>query len=110
MKGNWSWPNIFGSMLADTIENARIMHFSRTKTRNLHALYEVSKSFTSVLDANSVMETALKTAADLCHCDSSYLALVEEEIKRDFGFWHGVVIPGERKNLNIWKMNWLHGF
>lgn len=71
-----------GSMLADTIENARIMHFSRTKTRNLHALYEASKSFTSVLDANSVMETALKTAADLCHCDSSYLALVEEDKKR----------------------------
>jgi diguanylate cyclase (GGDEF)-like protein len=72
----------FGSMLADTVQNARIMHFSRTKTRNLHALYEVSKSFSTLLDVDRVMETALNTAADICNCDSSYLAIAEGNDKK----------------------------
>ncbi len=72
----------FGSMLADSVHNARIMHFSRTKTRNLHALYEVSKSFSTLLEVDRVMETALNTAADICNCDSAYLAIAEGDDKR----------------------------
>jgi diguanylate cyclase (GGDEF)-like protein len=67
----------FGTMLADTIQNARVMHFSRTKTRNLHALYEVSNSFSTLLDLNKVLETALKTATEISACDSAYVALAE---------------------------------
>jgi diguanylate cyclase (GGDEF)-like protein len=72
----------FGTMLADTVHNARIMHFSRTKTRNLHALYEVSKSFSTSLEVERVMETALNTAADICNCDSAYLAMIEGDDRR----------------------------
>ena len=72
----------FGSMLTDTVQNARIMHFSRTKSRNLHALYEVSKSFSTLLEVDRVMETALNTAADICTCDSAYLAIAEGDDKK----------------------------
>jgi diguanylate cyclase (GGDEF)-like protein len=72
----------FGTMLADTVHNARVMHFSRAKTRNLHALYEVSKSFSTLLEVDRVMETALNTAADICNCDSAYLAMLEGDDRR----------------------------
>jgi diguanylate cyclase (GGDEF)-like protein len=72
----------FGAMLADTVHNARVMHFSRAKTRNLHALYEVSKSFSTLLEVDRVMETALNTAADICNCDSAYLAMLEGDDRR----------------------------
>ena len=63
--------------LAETLQNARILHFSRTKTRNLHALYEVSNSFATSLDLERVLQTALKTAKEICACDTAYVALVE---------------------------------
>lgn len=67
----------FSEMLADTIQNARVMHFSRTKTRNLHALYEVSNSFSTLLDLDQVLKTALATAREISLCDSAYVALTE---------------------------------
>ena len=67
----------FGNMLADTIHGARILHFSRTKTRNLHALYEVSHSFSTLLEMGPVLQTALKTAKEISPCDSAYIALAE---------------------------------
>lgn len=67
----------FGNLLAETINGARGMHFSRTKTRNLHALYEVSNSFSALLDTDQVLTTALKTAKEISICDSAYVALAE---------------------------------
>jgi diguanylate cyclase (GGDEF)-like protein len=69
----------FSEMLADTVQNTRILHFSRTKTRNLHALYEVSNSFSSLLDLDQVLKTALATAREISSCDSAYVALTEGE-------------------------------
>jgi diguanylate cyclase (GGDEF)-like protein len=68
----------FGRLLADTIHGSRILHFSQTKTRNLHALYDVSNSFSTLLELNSVLEKALKTACEISTCDSAYVALVED--------------------------------
>ena len=70
---------LFTRLLADTIHNVKILHFSRAKSRNLHALYEVSNSFASSLETKSVLETALKTAKEIAPCDSAYLALPENE-------------------------------
>lgn len=67
----------FSEMLTDTIQNTRVMHFSRTKTRNLHALYEVSNSFSTLLDLDQVLKTALATATEISLCDSAYVALAE---------------------------------
>jgi len=87
----------FVGMLADTLQNTRVMHFSRTKTRNLHALYEVSKSFSNLLKVEKVMETALNTAADICDCDSAYLALVEGSGRKfRIHAWRGPTSGGER--------------
>ncbi|HUO58602.1 MAG TPA: sensor domain-containing diguanylate cyclase [bacterium] len=72
----------FGHLLAETIENARILHFSQTKTRNLHALYDVSHSFSALLTWPQVLDTALKTAKEIAPCDSAYIALVEGDDKR----------------------------
>lgn len=73
---------LFVQLLAETIQNTRVLHFSRTKTRNLHALYEVSNSFSTLLKMSRVLETALKTAAEICSCDSAYVALIEGDGKR----------------------------
>jgi len=82
----------FGKLLADTIHGARVMHFSKTKTRNLHALYEVSHSFSTLLEMGPVLETALKTAKEISPCDSAYIALVEGDGKkfRIIGRWDKV--------------------
>ncbi len=64
-------------LVADEIENVRILHFSRTKTRNLHALYEVSRSFSAHLKVERVLEAAVKTAREIAICDSCYIALLE---------------------------------
>ena len=69
----------FSQMLADTIQNARVMHFSRAKTRNLHALYDVSNSFSTMLDPGKAIKTALDTAREIAPCDSAYVALLEGE-------------------------------
>lgn len=69
----------FGKMLADTIHGARILHFSKTKTRNLHALYDVSNSFSTLLELNPVLEKSLKTATEISPSDSAYIALIEGE-------------------------------
>lgn len=73
---------LFVQSLAETIQNTRVLHFSRTKTRNLHALYEVSNSFSTLLEMGRVLETALKTAAEICSCDSAYVALIEGDGKK----------------------------
>lgn len=67
----------FSEMLAETIQNTRILHFSRAKTRNLHALYDVSNSFSTLLDLDQVLKTALNTAKEISPCDSAYMALTE---------------------------------
>lgn len=69
----------FASMLADTLHGARVKHFSTAKTRNLHALYDVSHSFSTLLEPDKVLETALKTASEISSCDSAYIALAEGE-------------------------------
>ncbi len=68
----------FSNLLGETIHVARIMHFSRTKTRNLHALYEVSHSFSTLLDTNRVLQTSLNTAKEISACDSAYIAIAED--------------------------------
>jgi diguanylate cyclase (GGDEF)-like protein len=72
----------FINIFSDTLQEARVLHFSRTKTRNLHALYEVSNSFSSLLEPNKVLETALKTATEITICDSAYIALAEGDNKK----------------------------
>lgn len=69
----------FSEILSDTIQSTRVLHFSRTKTRNLHALYEVSNSFSTLLDLDQVLKTALNTAREISSCDSAYVALTEGE-------------------------------
>ncbi len=64
-------------LIAEVIENVRVLHFSRTKTRNLHALYDVSNSFSSHLKVEKVLEAAVKTAREIAVCDSTYIALLE---------------------------------
>ncbi len=72
----------FSEMLGDTIQNTRILHFSRTKTRNLHALYEVSNSFSTLLDLDQILKTALNTAREISPCNSAYVALPEGDGRR----------------------------
>jgi len=72
----------FSGMLADTVQNSRVMHFSRTKTRNLHALYDVSNAFSTMLDPGKVIKTALETAREIAPCDSAYVALLDAEGKK----------------------------
>lgn len=67
----------FVTLIADVVENVRVLHFSRTKTRNLHALYDVSNSFSNLLKMEKVLETAVKTAREIAVCDSTYIALLE---------------------------------
>ncbi len=100
----------FSAMLADTVQNARIMHFSRAKTRNLHALYDVSNSFSTLLDLNRVLETSLKTASEISSCDSAYVALAEGDGKRfNVRAWWGPARGGEKPTqledeLAVWVL------
>lgn len=77
-------------LIAEVVENVRILHFSRTKTRNLHALFDVSNSFSSLLKVDDVLSTAVKTAREIAVCDSTYIALLDGN-ERSFGVsaWHG---------------------
>ncbi|HET9870435.1 MAG TPA: GAF domain-containing protein, partial [bacterium] len=80
----------FCANLEGAVEHHQSLHFSKTKSRNLHALYEVSKSFSTLLNFDKVLSTALETARDIFPCDSAYLALAEEDGK-NFGVrvWWG---------------------
>lgn len=64
-------------LIAEVVQNVRVLHFSRTKTRNLHALFEVSNSFAAHLEVDKVLETAIKTAREIALCDSTYIALLD---------------------------------
>jgi diguanylate cyclase (GGDEF)-like protein len=72
----------FIQIFTDTLQGARVLHFSRTKTRNLHALYEVSNSFSTLLEPSKVLEAALKTATEITVCDSAYIALAEGDDRK----------------------------
>ena len=71
----------FCAAVEEAIEHAKVLHFSKTKSRNLHALYEVSNAFSTLLDFKKVLQTALKTAADIFPCDSAYIAMAEGDGK-----------------------------
>ena len=71
----------FVQIVSETIHGMRVLHFSKTKTRNLHALYEISNSFSSLLNFDEILETALRTAMDIFVCESAYVALGDEEGK-----------------------------
>ncbi|MGH7738756.1 MAG: diguanylate cyclase [bacterium] len=67
----------FCANLEQAIEHTKALHFSKTKSRNLHALYEVSKAFSTLLDIKKVLQTALKTAVDIFPCDCAYIAIAQ---------------------------------
>jgi diguanylate cyclase (GGDEF)-like protein len=71
----------FRANIEEAIEHTKALHFSKTKSRNLHALYEVSKAFSTLLDFKKVLQTALKTATDIFPCDSAYIAMAEGDGK-----------------------------
>ncbi len=71
----------FCANIEEAVEHTKALHFSKTKSRNLHALYEVSKAFSTLLDFKKVLHTALKTAADIFPCDSAYIAMAQDEGK-----------------------------
>jgi len=66
------------TMLSETVQGSRVLHFSKTKTNNLHALLELSKSFSHLLKIEAVLKTALDTAVEISPCDCGYIALREE--------------------------------
>jgi len=77
-------------VVAETIQSVRILHFSSTKTRNMHALYEVSKRYSSMISPDEVIRTILQTAKDIFPCDSAYVALAAEEARSfDVKAWWG---------------------
>ncbi len=99
----------FGKLLADTIHGARVLHFSKTKTRNLHALYEVSHSFSALLEMGPVLETALNTAKEMSLCDSAYIALVEGDGKkfRILAWWERSVSRDKAEFLEDELASWV---
>ena len=98
----------FCRLLAETVQGTRVMHFSRMKTRNLHALFEVSNSFTSLSDIKMVLETALKTAAQITQCDSAYIALLQgKENVFDIIAWRGSVYATEKPRLEEELATWI---
>ncbi|HVM32550.1 MAG TPA: sensor domain-containing diguanylate cyclase [bacterium] len=71
----------FCANLEGVLENNKTLHFSKTKSRNLHALYEVSKEFSTQLNYPKVLQIALSTAVDILPCDSAYIAIAHEDGK-----------------------------
>jgi diguanylate cyclase (GGDEF)-like protein len=71
----------FCAVVEEAIEHAKTLHFSKTKSRNLNALYEVSNAFSALLDFKKVLQLSLKTAADIFPCDSAYIAMAEGDGK-----------------------------
>ncbi len=71
----------FCANIEEAIEHTKALHFSQTKSRNLHALYEVSKAFSTLLDFKKVLQTSLKTATDIFPCDSAYIAMAKGDGK-----------------------------
>ncbi len=70
---------LLSRLLADMVQNHRILHFSKTKTSNLHALYEISRIFSTSVDLEPTLEAAVKKAAEIAPCDMAYIALREGE-------------------------------
>lgn len=66
-------------LLEDMVQDNRILHFSKTKTNNLHALYEVSRIFSTSVDLEPTLEAAVRVAAEIAPSDMVYIALREGE-------------------------------
>jgi diguanylate cyclase (GGDEF)-like protein len=77
----------FMGRVAQTIHGTRVLHFSQTKTRNLHALNELSNSFSALLDPDAVREAALNTVKGIFNCDSAYVAQIEGD-EKTFKVWN----------------------
>ncbi len=70
---------LLGRLLADMVQNHRTLHFSKTKTENLHTLYEVSRIFSTSVDLDPTLEATVHKAAQIAACDVAYIALREGE-------------------------------
>ncbi len=73
---------LLSRLLADMVQNLRVLHFSKTKTSNLHALYEVSRIFSTSVDLEPTLEATVKMAAEIVHCDMVYIALRDGESEK----------------------------
>lgn len=73
---------ILSRLLADLVQNHRVLHFSKTKTKNLHALYETSRIFSTSVDLEPTLETAVKKASEIAPCDMVYIALRDGDSTR----------------------------
>jgi len=68
----------FGEWMGDAVQNARLLHFSGTKSRNLDALYQASQAFSTLLEEEQVLETTLQTAVGIFDPDSAFVCLPGE--------------------------------
>lgn len=69
----------FGRRLGETLQSARVLHFSGSKTRNLDALYGASQAFSTLLDEEQVVRTTLSTAEAMFEAESSFVALLSSD-------------------------------
>jgi diguanylate cyclase (GGDEF)-like protein len=69
-------------LLSDLFQNHRVVHFSRTKTENLHTLYEVSRIFSASVELKPTLEAAVQQASKIAESDLVYIALREGESSR----------------------------
>lgn len=81
---------MLSQVVAEAIQSLRILHFSSAKTRNLQALYAVSKRYSDMISPDEVVRTALSTAKELLPCDSAYVALASSDGRSfDVKAWWG---------------------
>jgi diguanylate cyclase (GGDEF)-like protein len=69
----------FSELLGETVQDARILHFSGTKTRNLDSLYKASQAFSTLLEEDPVVETTLSTVLGMFEPDAAFVALSPAE-------------------------------
>ncbi len=69
-------------ILSDLFQNHRVVHFSRTKTENLHTLYEVSRIFAASVDFQPTLEAAVQQASKIAESDLAYIAMREGDSSR----------------------------
>jgi len=100
-------------LVAEAIQSVRVLHFSGTKTRNLQALYAVSKRYSTMITPDEVVRTALSTAKEILPCESAYVALASTEGRSfEVKAWWGTKTdfakdPGEAPRLEEELASWI---
>ncbi|MFL7867617.1 MAG: GAF domain-containing protein, partial [Anaerolineales bacterium] len=71
--------SLFAFQAAAAIQNARLLEQERTRAKELSTLYEATKTISSDLDLESVLETVAEKMANISHSDGCTLSLLNHE-------------------------------